>query len=160
MVTRFDGDPATVAYEIRADRAWRTRALEVTVHGPRTGRLSLVADDPGEWEVEAGQTAADLGGALDADVSATPFTNTLPIRRLDLEVGETAAIPAVYVAVPDLTVSTVDQRYTRLSSDDDGDVYRYENATGDFAADIAVDPEGFVVAYPDLYDRVAKVAVD
>ncbi|MFB6154713.1 MAG: putative glycolipid-binding domain-containing protein [Haloferacaceae archaeon] len=160
VVTRFDGHPATVAYEIRADREWRTRALDVTVHGQQTGRLSLVTDDPGEWEVEAGQAGTDVAGPVDVDLAATPFTNTLPIRRLDLGVGEAADVPVVYVSAPDLTVSVADQRYTRLGPAGDGERYRYENATSGFEAEITVDAEGFVVSYPGLYDRVASVGDD
>ena len=37
------------------------------------------------------QRIADLEGAIDVDLPITPFTNTLPIRRLDLRAGRRLA---------------------------------------------------------------------
>jgi hypothetical protein len=41
-----------------------------------------------------------LGGAIDIDISITPFTNTLAIRRLNLRRGQSEEIIAVYIRVP------------------------------------------------------------
>jgi len=159
MLTLCDGDPTTVSYEIRADREWRTRSLDLTVHGAHTGRLSLVADDPGDWVVEAGDAEVELDGPFDVDTPFTPITNTLPIRRRDFDVGETVEVPVVYVSLPDLAVSVADQRYTRFTAhEDDADVYRYEDEVSDLATEIVVDEEGFVLAYPQLFDRVVKMS--
>jgi hypothetical protein len=160
MLTLCDGDPTTASYEIRADREWRTRSLELTVHGAHTGHLSLVADDPGDWVVEAGDAEAELDGPLDVDTPFTPVTNTLPLRRRDFEVGQTVEVPVVYVSLPDLSVSVAAQRYTRFTADerDAADVYRYEDEGSDLATEIVVDGEGFVVAYPQLFDRVVKMS--
>jgi hypothetical protein len=159
LLTLCDGDPTTVSYEIRADREWRTRSLDLTVHGAHTGRLSLVADDPGDWVVEAGDTEVELDGPIDVDTPFTPVTNTLPLRRFDLDVGETTEVPVVYVSLPELSVSVVEQRYTRFTSDEDvDDVYRYEDDGADLQTEIVVDGEGFVVAYPQLFDRVVKLS--
>jgi hypothetical protein len=80
----------------------------------------------------------------------TALTNTLPIRRLRLAIGECAEITAAYIAFPELTVSPNPQRYTRLSSDR----YRYESLDTDFVREITVDEHGIVITYPDLFHRV------
>jgi hypothetical protein len=81
--------------------------------------------------------------------TATPFTNTLPIRRLGLKPGESAEILAVYVRVPDLAVTTDRQRYTRLGER----CYRYDSVDTDFTREVEVDERGLVVNYPGLFRR-------
>ena len=92
----------------------------------------------------------DLRDCTDIDIAVTPFTNTLPIRRLNLEVGEAAEIDVVYVTVPDLTLSPAPQRYTRL----DDRIYRFESLDSGYTADITVDDHGLVTDYPGLFRRV------
>lgn len=86
------------------------------------------------------------------DLAVTPFTNTLPIRRLGLRAGESADILAAYVSPPDMSVTASRQRYTCLEP---GRLYRYRSLDGDFARDIEVDRDGLVVDYPDLFRRIA-----
>ena len=54
----------------------------------------------------------ELAGCLDVDISATPFTNTLALRRLDLQPGENASLTVAYVKLPELTFRPVSQRYS------------------------------------------------
>lgn len=79
-------------------------------------------------------------------------TNTLPIRRLGLAVGESADIVTVYVDHESFTVTTDPQRYTRL----DTDRYLYESRDGDFRREITVDDDGLVVDYPGLFERASR----
>ena len=78
-------DAAVAArYRIVCDPGWRVLRLEVSlVDGAR--RIELSSDGAGRWADRAGTPRPDLAGAIDVDLSATPFTNTLPIRRLGLE---------------------------------------------------------------------------
>jgi hypothetical protein len=91
-----------------------------------------------------------LAGAIDVDFSASPFTNTLPIRRLDLDVDDEADLVAAYLSFPDLELLPDPQRYTRL----DEDRYRFESLDSDFAADLTVDARGFVLEYSGLFERL------
>jgi len=84
------------------------------------------------------------------DLSASPFTNTLPVRRCNLAIGESIDIIAAYVAFPELTLTPDPQRYTRL----DALIYRYESLDSDFTRDIEVDGNGLVVNYPGLFRRL------
>jgi hypothetical protein len=84
-------------------------------------------------------------------LSITPFTNTLPIRRLDVAEGQRADIRAVYFRLPELSVTIDRQRYTCLKR---GHQYRYESLDSDFSRDIDIDPDGLVVTYPGLFRRV------
>jgi hypothetical protein len=113
--------------------------------------LELSSDGSGAWLDGRGQPRHDLAGALDVDITATPFTNTLPIRRLGLREGESSTIVAVYVSLPELTVTTNRQRYTCLEPDRR---YRYESVDSDFTSELEVDGDGLVVTYPGLFRRV------
>ena len=90
-----------------------------------------------------------MSGAIDVDLTITPLTNTLPIRRLDLEVGRSAEIATAYVDFPAMAVSRNPQRYTRLARDR----YLFESLDRDFAREIEVDEAGLVVTYPGLFRR-------
>ena len=63
-----------------------------------------------------GAHRAELDGCYDIDLSVTPFTNTLPIRRLPLHVGDAAELSVVYIDVDTLEVRPDRQRYTRLDT--------------------------------------------
>jgi hypothetical protein len=92
-----------------------------------------------------------LDGCLDVDLSATPFTNTLPIRRLNWQPGQSVELRMVYVDVPSLHLSVYPQRYTCL---DASGRFRFEALRSDFTADLTVDLDGLVVDYPGLFRRV------
>ena len=137
-------------YRILCDVGWRVRRLEVSLVGRERG-LELSSDGAGRWTDHPGAPRPDLEGAMDVDLSATPFTNTLPIRRLGLGSGQSETIRVVYVRLPDLTVSIDRQRYTCLEP---GRRYRYESVDSDFTREIEVDDDGLVVTYPGLFRRV------
>jgi uncharacterized protein len=137
-------------YRILCDKSWRVRKAEIAQVG--TGHtLELASDGAGNWVDRSGTPMPQLTGAIDIDISITPFTNTLPIRRLHLQTGQSTDILAVYVQLPGLTVMTDRQRYTCLEPDRR---YRYESLDSDFTREIEVDDDGLVVTYPDLFRRV------
>jgi hypothetical protein len=91
-----------------------------------------------------------LFGAFDVDLTGSPLTNTLPIRRLRLigaEPGVAHRLNVAWVLVPSLEVVQADQIYTALG---DGKV-RYASET--FSADLEIDADGFVTHYPGLARR-------
>ncbi len=98
-----------------------------------------------------------MNGCIDIDISATPFTNTIPIRRLLLKAGESKEIKVVYVDIYNYNLRPVNQRYTCLNSNINGYKYRYENLNNGFTAEFFVDKEGFVIDYPDLFKRVYNI---
>jgi hypothetical protein len=91
----------------------------------------------------------ELDGCIDPDISMTPFTNTVAIRRLGLTVGEAAEISVAYILVPELSLRAAPQLYTRLAER----LWRFDGLDIDFTADLTVDEEGFVMEYPGLFRR-------
>lgn len=136
-------------YCLTIDDRWRVRRLQVEVIGSGGGGIDLRSDGCGQWHAASGGPADALAGAVDVDLALTPFTNTLPIRRLSLAVGQAAEIDPVYVTAPDLAVSRLRQRYTRMADR----VYRYESIGHGFIRDLVVDEHGLVLDYPGLFRR-------
>ena len=137
-------------YKICCDPDWRVRSVELhEIGSDRT--LELASNGAGNWSDGSGATQPQLAGAMDVDISITPFTNTLPIRRLGLKPGESAEIAAVYVRLPELTAGTDLQRYTCLEP---RRRYRYESLDSDFMREIETDEHGLVTLYPGLFRRI------
>ena len=147
VVATLEGAPLDARYLVETDTRWRTR--RVRVHVKQGGSLEILSDGAGHWRRADDAALPELDGCLDPDISMTPFTNTLAIRRLGLEIGEAAEIRVAYVLVPELSVRAAPQRYTRLADR----LWRFEGLDIDFTADIAVDESGFVVDYPGLFRR-------
>lgn len=140
-------------YEIKVDQAWHVRECVLRLLDHEKRELVLLADGRGHWSDASGASLAMLDGCLDIDLSATPFTNTLPIRRLGLQPGQAAELSVAYIPVPNLEVRTMKQRYTCLESRTDGGLYRYESLASGFTRDLPVDTQGLVLDYPGIWKR-------
>ncbi len=109
-----------------------------------------VAD--GRW-YEDGREREAVRGCVDVDLSWSPSTNTLPIRRFGIAPGQSSGpLRAAWVRFPDLTLMSLDQEYRRLS---DGR-YRYMSRGGAFTAEIDVDEHGLVIDYGEFWRRVPR----
>jgi hypothetical protein len=145
-----DGAPYEIRYSVLLDAGWGTRTVGAHVQGPgQDRRMALTSDGAGTWSV-TDQPVLELFGATDVDLAWTPATNTVPIRRLGLAVGESGAVTAARVAFPEHDIARVTQHYERLSEHD----YRY--TSGDFSAELTVDEHGLVTRYGDLWSAAAR----
>jgi hypothetical protein len=143
-------EPTEVRYTIECDRAWRTRQVGVELASDGEGaKLRLSANAAGQW-LRGGSEPLDLrDGVFDVDLGVSPITNTLPIRRLGLDVGQSASIAVAWVRFPSLEVVRSVQGYERIAPN----VYRFTDDS--FEADLVVDDFGLVVSYPTGWERVA-----
>jgi hypothetical protein len=137
---------AQLEYLVECRDDWRTRKTIVTGSASGTPvRFELAADGTGHWNLN-GAPLSLVEGALDVDLGFTPATNLLPIRRLDLAVGERADIRAAWLRFPEFRVEALEQSYqreaprlfryiawvdgevfqTRLQTDEFGRILRYE----------------------------------
>lgn len=146
-----EGAPLRAEYEVRCDHGWVTRSVRVALRRDRESReLALVTDDQRRWWRD-GRELSEVTGCVDIDLSISPSTNTLPVRRLALERGESRDVIAAWVKFPELSIAPLPQRYLRT----DAGGYRYQSGGGAFTADIEVDEMGLVVNYPPAWERVA-----
>jgi hypothetical protein len=150
-----DGQPFRLQYKIKCDADWRVRKVLLDCLGPLGGRERLLrATGRGQWKDDGGEILSELDGCHDVDISATPFTNTLAIRRLKLKPAQAADLRVVYVDVPSLKLRPVQQRYTCAEQRPDGMVMTYEGAFRGFKADLPLDADGLVIDYPETFRRV------
>lgn len=152
VVASYGGRPLDAQYRVAVDDGWATRSAAVTIDRlTQPKRLQLDRSLDGDWSVN-GEPAPELGGCVDVDLGVTPSTNTLPIRRLGLDVGQEREIDVAWVRFPDLRVARVQQRYARIAAD----IWRYSSE--DFIADLVVDEAGAVIRYgEDLWTRATDV---
>ena len=149
VLTPEHGSPLDVRYKVEAGPDGLTRRVELELDGGATRRV-LLADGAGHWRWEGGPELAEVAGSLDVDLTVTPATNTLPIRRLAaLEAGQAAGLQMAWVQFPGLEVLASAQRYQRLAAD------RWHFSTGDFHAELLVDPDGLVLDYGGLFRSLA-----
>lgn len=145
------GEPGRASYRLDLDSRWSVQRLRAVWFTAGTGRRLHVHRDPaGNWQVN-GHPRPDLSGCTDVDLSWSPLTNTLPIRRLGLAIGEQRELRVAYIAAASLTVAPDGQRYTRLAARQ----WRYESLDSPFSADLTVDEDGLVIDYPPLFRRAA-----
>jgi hypothetical protein len=157
VMVALDGAPSKYMYFVYCDAAWNTTILNI--YGDER-ELALRVED-GRWlgrEQAHNESQlpwrelSELAGCVDVDLGISPSTNTLPIRRLNLAVGESRELTAAWVRFPELTVEPLAQRYTRLAERR----YRYESVVSGFTAELEVDDLGLVVSYEGIWQRVAE----
>ncbi|WP_242025209.1 putative glycolipid-binding domain-containing protein [Leptolyngbya sp. FACHB-36] len=154
IVLAFDEEhgPFRLTYRLTWDESWRLRDANLVATTDRsTKSLSLRTDGQGQWQDGDGQPNAELDGCVDVDIWPTPFTNSFPIRREPMVVGERRQFRMAWISAPNLTIHPQLQAYTRLSDR----LYLFENLNGSgFTAQLPVDEDGIVLDYPGLFRRV------
>jgi len=148
IISEGGGRPFAARYRIECDAGWRVLRVDVSLIGEEQS-ISLERGNDGTWS--DGSRRIDVPpGAFDVDIFPTPFTNTIPIRRLNLGAGESADIIVAYITLPEMSVTGDPQRYTCVEP---LELYRFESLDSDFKCDIEVDKDGLVVSYPGLFRR-------
>ena len=154
-VGEIDGTAYRIHYEMRCEAAWDVRRVQIS--DLLTSEIFVLKrDEADRWTDLEGASLPKLDGCTEVDIMVTPFTNTLPIRRLKLKRGESREISVAYIGLPGLQLSRMEQRYTCLSHDENGGSYRYESLESGFAAELKVDTDGLVVDYPNIFEMDAK----
>lgn len=153
IIGAFDDRPLRIRTDLLSDSEWQTTSVRVQ-NLVTASELVLERSDDGQWSEPDRRSRDDLGDAVDVDIAATPFTNTLPINRLALDNGDSAEISVVYISVSaDLTARPMRQRYTRLEDDEGHQRYLYESLESDFRRELLVDAQGLVIDYPGIWRR-------
>jgi uncharacterized protein len=144
--------PLEVHYRIECDADWRTRTVSIEQRlGLHRSTLSLAVDSDGNWSGPRSAPIDAVRSCLDVDLELSPITNTLPIKRLDLAVGQSEEIAAAWIRFPSLEIVYARQSYERLSDR----TYRYRSLGSGFTAKIDVDETGLTVRYEGIWERVA-----
>jgi hypothetical protein len=144
--------PFGIHYMIELDTKWQTQHFLVSDLNNPDNVIELYSDSKGKW-FDRDEAVGPLEGCMDIDITLTPFTNMLPLRRLDPAPGKRTLIEVVYIRLPDFTFEKAQQFYTNLGNKR----YLFETGTGDFKAELQLDENYMVIDYPDLFKRVFPV---
>lgn len=145
----YEHQPVRLSYELVCDDGWKTLRAIV---GGWIGRREVDV----EIEVHAsawlrdGAHLRNLEGCNDLDLSFSPSTNLLPIRRLNLPVGKKESVRAAWLGFPRFELEPLEQDYERLGPT----LVRYSSDGGKFVRDLEIDEAGFVVSYPGMWEEV------
>lgn len=146
LIGEREGVAFGLRYEVELSRDWLVRSL--VLERLDGAGLRLSSDGQGRWRRD-GKAAPELDGCVDIDISGTPFTNTLPIRRCGLAEGEPQRFRMAWVPLDTLRPFADGQVYTRFGERR----FRYQSEDGSFERVIETDGDGFVTLYPGLFER-------
>jgi len=154
LVAAWDASVLRLRYHLRCDTHWRVEEARIDLDASSGHRRMVSQRDGDGWRVD-GNTKPELRGCEDIDIMATPFTNTLPIRRLSWQLDQARDLRMVYVSLPSLDAMPMSQRYTRLVDDASAQRrFRYHAIESGFTADLTVDDDGLVLDYPPYWRQI------
>lgn len=138
-----------ITYVIRLSATWHVRQF-LLFRDLDQPDLWLGTDGAGNWGEMNGAHRPDLVGCTDIELAVTPFTRSIPIRRLALPIGADALVTAATVDVETLGIVPVEHRYERLSP------RRFRRTALDTAAisEIEVDEYGLAYDTPHAFRRL------
>ncbi|MFT4959266.1 MAG: hypothetical protein ACI92Z_000339 [Paracoccaceae bacterium] len=140
-----DNDATSLDYVVCCDEEWRTLSADI---------VGTCADQPVALRLARGPQGWTLNETLqpgtahftDIDLSFTPATNFLPLRRLTFGKAMPIQVHSAWL-VPDLCqIQRLDQTYTRLAAG------AFTYASANFTAELETHPSGFVTRYPGLWE--------
>ena len=93
-VFKHDQRPCRLDYHLKCDTQWQTLSEKVAGWvGERAIQVEISVDAHRRWMLNA-QECPEVTGCTDLDLNFSPLTNLLPIRRLNLALGEKAPVRA------------------------------------------------------------------
>ena len=136
-------------YALDLDPAWNIESGKIDYKfGGGNRQIIFQKESSGNWII--GDMKISLfRDCATIDISLTPFTNTLAINVLDLDIGQSKQINVIYFDILEEKITLKSQKYTCLSATS----YKFENIPNDFEAHIEVDHNGLVINYPGLFTR-------
>jgi hypothetical protein len=137
-----------ITYVVRLSATWQVRQF-LLFRDLEQPDLWLGTDGAGRWGEVNGAHRPDLDGCTDIDLACTPFTQTLPIRRLQLDVGDAAEVRTASIDVDTLGVVPVTQRLRRVQRRR----FEFTDLDRDVGCAFDIDEFGLVNDFPERYRR-------
>ncbi len=152
---RDDIGYAALDYTLRCDENWHTLSADVAgLHGDLEVRVRIERHHDGWVLNDVLQPGVEA--AVDLDLSFTPATNLMPLRRLALSGQPQIQLRAAWLRYPHAGLHRLDQTYA-LGRQAGCVTYKAEQ-TG-HSATLEVDDTGFVTLYPGLWQGEVHHAV-
>lgn len=138
-----------IRYSINLTKNWMVKSVNILSLNEKKQELYLESDLDGNWFNGQNEKLDHVKGCIDIDISASPFTNSLPINRLGDDLVEKKYLSMLYIDLDNWQVKKVEQAYTKLG---DGK-YLYQGVSGNFKSEIQTDSDGLITEYPNLFIR-------
>ncbi|NML05040.1 putative glycolipid-binding domain-containing protein [Sphingomonas sp. G-3-2-10] len=142
-----DGVPACLSYVLDLDPDWSTRRGAIDGFAGTTPVARRIERNAEGWTLD-GVPQTDVQACVDLDFGFTPATNCPQLRRMALEVGQSAEIVVAWLDVAAAALAPLPQRYRRVRED----AYAYESPQNDYRATLRIAGSGFVRDYPGLWE--------
>lgn len=142
-------NPFAIAYKIELTHEWRVKHVGIYSLLDVHKKLRLVSDFAGHWFDADRQQQFALDGCEFIDINLTPFTNTLPVKRLNLT--ETPQpVDTVFIDLPSFQVRRVQHFYSKTGETS----YVFQDVTSQVKANIQVGSSGLVNQYEGYFTKV------
>jgi hypothetical protein len=136
-------------YELQLTTSWIVYSVDLNINNDNTKQsVKLMHNKAGEWTDASMRVVHELDGCIDIDISLTPFTNTLPVKRLCFKTGESRELKMLYIDLHSFDVKAQPQRYTYLGNNH----FVFEALDTGYKNEITFTPDGFVRNYPGLFE--------
>jgi hypothetical protein len=145
-IFRHSIGPASVSYAVDCDSRWRT--LSGRVYGT-IGEREIdyhIARRDDAWLLN-GESVPGIGNLVDLDLSFTPATNLLQLKRVPLPIGSAIPLPAAWFDLDTGALTELEQIYERRSER----VLFYRAPGVGYEGLIELAPNGFIMRYPGLW---------
>jgi hypothetical protein len=139
-----------IEYVLRLAPTWHVRQF-LLFRDLDDPDLWLAIDASHRWGEINGSYRTEFDGCADVELDCTPFTATVPIRRLALDIGDAADLDVIDVDVETLAAIRRPVRYERLA---DRSYRRTALATGE-ARQFEVDQFGLVIDEANRFRRTS-----
>ena len=83
--------------------------------GDEAVQIELSVDSDHRWRLN-GRECPVVAGCIDIDLAFSPSTNMLPIRRLNLAIGQEAKVRAAWLRFPGFNLEPLEQLYRRIDA--------------------------------------------
>jgi hypothetical protein len=135
-----------LTYKLEINSHWEVTSVRIDSLLDNHVILAIHKDSNNGWVDSQSVPLNTFLDCIDIDISLSPFTNTLPIRRLKFENNERLLIDVLYIDLPSGQIKPMKQWYTKLENRR----YKYEDETG-YINSITVDEDGVIIDYPNLF---------
>ncbi|MCE5169858.1 putative glycolipid-binding domain-containing protein [Paenibacillus profundus] len=150
VISGENNEKSFIDYTVKCDQEGNTSEVILSVQNENSSQtLQVLRDNNNRWTLN-GNEIQKLSGLKDIDIGVTPSTNVLPIKRLNLAVGESATVTAAWIRFPHLEIQPLEQSYERINNN----TYIYKSIKSGYTARLEVDSNGVVVEYEKEWLRI------
>jgi hypothetical protein len=142
-----------IQYVVRLGPLWNVRQF-LLFRDLDEPDLWLATDGSGHWGEMNGAHRDEFEGCADIDLLCTPLTLGITVRRVRLDIGDSASVGAVRVHPDTLDAQPVRQHFQRLGERR----WLVDRGTG-APVEFSVDEFGLVLDYPAEFRRESSSAL-